>query len=470
MVNFSIRSFIEHIKNPLSLKLKTPKYNIITLGVVGFLGHIFYWILWTYIDPQIYESLLLRLIGAISCLLLLLDLKFKNIFRQDFDLYWMFAVSYNLPFFFTVYLIQNQYSGIWLIAESIVMFCVAMLITNFARCLFALMLGVFSAIAYSFLITPHIVFDKQVISYIPVYFFSLITGFFFSYGNIQGVLAEQALEIQELELKRQKAELEKNEEIIKSEKMAMMGRAVARIAHELNNPISIARMTAQSIEGQTKRFLESSESLDREGFITNLKQYKSVIGKMVSHLVESVNRAAKHVRNFKEITIDQVSLQKKDFQLLDYIRKNLDLNSESLRRSKITVELKGDEVMLYSEAGAFGESIENFLSNSQKYAYDPDVGGKIDIEVKDAGDNVIIIFTDYGKGITPENLLKIYDDFFTTGGGQGGTGLGLGIVYRNVTIKLKGKIVCNSTVGKGTTFIVTVPKITVDDDKSETSE
>lgn len=248
------------------------------------------------------------------------------------------------------------------------------------------------------------------------------------------------------------------DELIKSEKMAVIGRAVAQITHELNNPLYSARTSSQNIEELTKRFLKSSDVIDKEGFVEKVKQYQANVGKMLTNLMISINRAAELVKNFKEIAHDQVNIQKREFQLIEYIKKGIDSHSDELRRSKITVELKGNEVTLYNDKSLFYRIIQNLLTNVQKYAYEPDIGGEVSIEIKEAGDDVIIIFSDYGKGITPENLPRIFDDFFTTGGGLGGMGVGLGMVYRDVTIKLKGKIVCESTVDKGTTFTITVPK------------
>jgi hypothetical protein len=77
----------------------------------------------------------------------------------------------------------------------------------------------------------------------------------------------------------------------------------------------------------------------------------------------------------------------------------------------------------------------NLLQNIERYAYSSSQGGKVDISIPDHDkENFIIIFRDYGKGISEENLAKIFDPFFTTGRGKGGSGLGLAIVHNIVTI------------------------------------
>ena len=66
-------------------------------------------------------------------------------------------------------------------------------------------------------------------------------------------------------------------------------------------------------------------------------------------------------------------------------------------------------------------------------------------------------YSDDGKGIPAENLSKIFEPFFTTKRGQGGSGLGLHIVYNLVTQKLLGEVECKSQVGVGTKFIIKLP-------------
>ncbi len=238
--------------------------------------------------------------------------------------------------------------------------------------------------------------------------------------------------------------LEKTQdELIKLEKMAAMGRAVARIAHELNTPICIARSAAENIDTQTKMFLGRLETAKQEDTKASVTQCNKDLEKLSEILMSGVSRAAELVRNFKEISNDQTNIQKKSFELLQYMKGSMGVLKNSLKRQNITVNFHGNEIVLYSDAGLFHQIIENLTTNVQKYAYNNE-GGHIDITLKDAPNEITLLFTDYGKGIPEENLSKIFDAFFTTGGGKGGTGLGLNIVYRIVTTQLKGTITCNS--------------------------
>jgi len=70
---------------------------------------------------------------------------------------------------------------------------------------------------------------------------------------------------------------------------------------------------------------------------------------------------------------------------------------------------------------------------------------------------VLITFSDNGKGMSAETVNKIYEPFFTTKRGRGGTGLGMNIVFNIVSKKLKGHISVTSNLGVGTTFEITLP-------------
>jgi signal transduction histidine kinase len=98
--------------------------------------------------------------------------------------------------------------------------------------------------------------------------------------------------------------------------------------------------------------------------------------------------------------------------------------------------------------------------NSLNHAYQKDEAGQLRFDLHRESKNLILEYSDDGCGIPPENLNKIFEPFFTTAHTQGGTGLGLHIVYNLVTQKLRGTIRCESEVNVGTTFIIELPLTT----------
>jgi two-component system NtrC family sensor kinase len=106
--------------------------------------------------------------------------------------------------------------------------------------------------------------------------------------------------------------------------------------------------------------------------------------------------------------------------------------------------------------------------NCAEHAFAPDTPGRIEVHARRDGDIVELDLIDDGQGIAPESLDRIFDPFFTTRRGQGGTGLGLNIVYNLVAKLFCGTITARSTVGQGTRFTLRIPRVTPQRDGAET--
>lgn len=105
----------------------------------------------------------------------------------------------------------------------------------------------------------------------------------------------------------------------------------------------------------------------------------------------------------------------------------------------------------------------NLLVNIERYAYPNQTGGTVEIglNVDDEYDPPCFVLSvqDFGTGIPPENLSRVFDPFFTTGRSKGGSGLGLAIVHNIVTEALKGSIEVESELNRGTTFTMTFSRV-----------
>jgi len=109
--------------------------------------------------------------------------------------------------------------------------------------------------------------------------------------------------------------------------------------------------------------------------------------------------------------------------------------------------------------GAIGQVVTNLFTNVLDHAFGPEDAGDIWIECQTSEENSVRIeVRDNGRGIEAENLRKIFDPFFTTRLGQGGSGLGLYIVHNAVTGPLGGRIEVTSELGKGASFVATLPR------------
>ena len=112
---------------------------------------------------------------------------------------------------------------------------------------------------------------------------------------------------------------------------------------------------------------------------------------------------------------------------------------------------------MYAYPGGMSQILTNFIVNSLIHAYDDGDEGVISIKIAKEGEEISFIYSDDGKGVEKSYINKIFDPFFTTKRGAGGTGLGLNIVYNIITHEYGGSIKCESSIGKGTAFIIRLP-------------
>ncbi|MCC3424442.1 MAG: AAA family ATPase [Microcoleus sp. PH2017_01_SCD_O_A] len=246
--------------------------------------------------------------------------------------------------------------------------------------------------------------------------------------------------------------------LVEAEKMAALGGLVAGVAHEINTPIGVGITAASLLAEKVTKFLDlySKGQIKR----SELEKFLDTALQSSNMILSNLTRAADLIHSFKEVAVDQSSELKRTFNVKNYLEEILTSLSAKLRRTKHKVEIKCDEnIVLDSYPGVFSQIVTNLVLNSLIHAYDGENGGILAFDLKLEGDRLIFEYADNGKGITPENLSKIFEPFFTTKRGQGGTGLGLHIIYNLVTQKLKGRIRCESQVQKGTKFMIEFPVI-----------
>jgi signal transduction histidine kinase len=249
------------------------------------------------------------------------------------------------------------------------------------------------------------------------------------------------------------------EEIVRTEKLAALGGLVAGVAHELNTPIGNG-LTAASTAGEIVRQAEADLSAGTltksrlESTLAQTREAADVIG-------ATLTRARDLVANFKQVAVDRQSEHRRAFDLDHVVEETLATLMPSLRRTRyrVVTDLRAD-MRIDGYPGPLGQVVTNLCDNAVRHAFEGRETGTIWITSRrDGDDNAVIEVADDGAGIAPENLRRIYDPFFTTKLGDGGSGLGMAIVHRLVTQVMGGGIEVDSTPGEGTRFSVCIPAI-----------
>ena len=225
-------------------------------------------------------------------------------------------------------------------------------------------------------------------------------------------------------------------------KMASIGRLSAGVAHEINNPLAIINEKAGLIK-------------DLFTFRQEYAADTRLIG-LVDSIISSVERCATITRqllNFARnilVSVQKVNLRQIVDDVLEFQAKEA-----GYRSITIVVDIPEEIPEFVSDRGKLQQIFINLVNNAFAAMQD---GGRLEIHchLGNDGKTLVTAVSDNGCGIPQENIEKIFEPFFTTKSGSGGTGLGLSITYGLVK-EIGGTIDIESAVGKGTTFVISLP-------------
>ena len=279
----------------------------------------------------------------------------------------------------------------------------------------------------------------------------------------RGELLEEKVRQATEELKKTQAAL------VHQEKMGALGRLVAGIAHELNNPINfvygnvdflgqymndlidLVKMTdAAELPKQLRdEFEEKKEDIDYEFMVKDSQ-------KLIRSIRAGAERTARIVQDLKTFSRAGGRRELQEADIAAGIDTTLNLIAPLLKnRIEVRRHTKGKLPKLYCNAGHINQVFMNILTNAAQ-AIPKEGTIDVTIEAVDDGAAIEVSIADSGPGIAPDVLEKITDPFFTTKEVGEGTGLGLWI-SENIVRAHGGSMTCISEAGKGANFIIRLP-------------
>ena len=292
-----------------------------------------------------------------------------------------------------------------------------------------------------------------------------ILAFVLFYSNNQRKKANTLLQNQAAEIQLKNTKLHESLETLRrtqtqlaqAEKMASLGTLVAGVAHELNTPIGVAVTAASTLHVRThdfaKRYTEGGlKKSELEAYVQTAKTGADLT-------LRNLERAANLIQSFKQVSVDQTYDNIRRFGVKQYLHEIITSLQPKWKTTGHRVEIECNEALeMETYAGAIAQIITNFVTNSLMHGFEGFTEeGVMKIEAERIGENVIMKYSDNGRGIPPEVLPRIFDPFFTTASGLGGTGLGMHIVFNLVIQKLGGTIQAESHFGKGVHFHIQLP-------------
>jgi len=272
-----------------------------------------------------------------------------------------------------------------------------------------------------------------------------------------------------IEINEQTTEL--NHRLLQSEKLAALGQLSAGVAHEINNPIGYV---SSNITSLNKYFLKLEDLIDlyedqykkyaTQEQVSIVNNFKKLINYdfikedtkfLLNETIEGISKVKDIITDLKNFARSDSSEKWQKFDLLKNLKSTLNIVNNEIRYNA-DVEIDIDDLPeIECIPTQLNQVFLNLIVNASQ-AVKPNQRGMIKIKAQKVNDSVVISISDNGQGIDKNNILKIFNPFYTTKEVGKGTGLGLSVSH-GIIKKHNGNIEVKSTVGVGTEFTLTLP-------------
>lgn len=247
-------------------------------------------------------------------------------------------------------------------------------------------------------------------------------------------------------------------ELVQAEKLASLGALVAGVAHELNTPIGNALTVATTLQDTTRALKDDVERGELRK--STLTRYIDDALPMTELITRASLRASNLVSSFKRVAVDQTSEHRRRFDLRGLVDDVSSALAPGYKNAAWTLQIDVPEGLeCDSYPGPLGQVLTNLVQNAAIHAFGERDHGLLKIEATATASDFELVISDDGAGMSPEVLSQIFDPFYTTRLGQGGSGLGLSICMNIVTGVLGGTLQVFSELGQGTRFVIRAPRV-----------
>ncbi|WP_081179257.1 ATP-binding protein [Colwellia sp. PAMC 21821] len=245
-------------------------------------------------------------------------------------------------------------------------------------------------------------------------------------------------------------------QLVESEKMASLGDMVAGVAHEVNTPIGLG-VTASTLLADRLDEIKSAFE-DKTLKSSQLKKFLHDSSENIAIIYRNLNRAADLISSFKKVAVDQSSEDIRTFDIKELLREVLLTLRPQLNSLPYVINIDcPDDLTIKSKPGPINQILINLIMNSIIHGFEGKDKGQISITVMSLSNQLNILFKDDGVGVDESIKHKVFEPFTTTKRGEGGSGLGMHLVYNLVTQALGGSIVLSSEIGHGVNIEINFP-------------
>ncbi|HEX3698483.1 MAG TPA: ATP-binding protein [Polyangia bacterium] len=257
------------------------------------------------------------------------------------------------------------------------------------------------------------------------------------------VLEQRNTELHEALEKLRRAQ----DDLVRTEKLASMGRLVAGIAHEINNPVNAVINTLGPLQDCIHQITAAATPEKIASAVVDAEEMLRVVQRGAARSKAIVQALHNYSRGDESVP--------RELNLSRSIDDTIDLLRHRLKNVRVEKEIDAD-LRVVGFAGQIDQVLMNLVTNAAQAIGERPQGGTIRIVVRADHGEAQISVSDDGAGIPAEVLPRIFDPFFTTKDVGEGTGLGLSIVH-GIIERHGGRIRADSHLGEGTTFRIWLP-------------
>ncbi|MGL1891356.1 MAG: hybrid sensor histidine kinase/response regulator [Spirochaetaceae bacterium] len=241
--------------------------------------------------------------------------------------------------------------------------------------------------------------------------------------------------------------------LIESEKMASLGYMVNGVAHEINTPLGVCMTSISYLKDETTNIINLNKSSQMK--LSDFTSFTKNMNELTGIIDNSLNSICRLVTNFKQLSSDPDSENKKNFKLNDAISSMILIVSSSFPNIELELDINGDDINIDSYPEVINRIFTKLTENSFLHGFSLMDKGRIEVNIQKKDESVNIEFKNSGREIEKSIIDKVFEPFVTDNR-QDGTGLGLCIVYNLVEFTLKGDISCKN-LSDGVSFYISIP-------------
>ena len=237
------------------------------------------------------------------------------------------------------------------------------------------------------------------------------------------------------------------DDLIRSEKLASMGRLVAGIAHEINNPVNAVINTLGPLEEALQTMAAAPDREAAAQAAAEAEEMLRVVRRGAARSKAIVQALHNYSRGDEQ--------RPRELSVARSVDDTIDLLRHHLRHVQIEKQID-PELRITGFPGQIDQVFMNLITNAAQAVGGREGGGTVRVAAAARANDVEITVSDDGPGIPADVIPRIFDPFFTTKDVGEGSGLGLSIVH-GIVDRHGGRIEVESQVGQGTTFRITLP-------------